>query len=271
MGVRILAAREDAAAAPMTLRFAFAFIASLTACNAINTGPAPVDAAAPLDATPDVPRLDVNVPEVVANSGCPAPARITPASLPATGFLAPMRAFFRRAVDGDTVHFAIPITGEIDVRMLWVNTEESHATDPRDNTVFGVQTGNWAMAVMPMVAEYQLTFRPTPRAPGSPCSTCTAAASRSCSPTADCWQTRLVRDGWSAYYTDFGCAPAPVHNALLYAKAERAPTAAASGRRCTPPTTPTCSPGGSATAAAPTPFARNPTACDGAPLVRRVR
>ena len=46
----------------MTLRFALAFLVSLTACNAINTGTTPIDAAAPLDATPDVHRLDLNVP-----------------------------------------------------------------------------------------------------------------------------------------------------------------------------------------------------------------
>jgi endonuclease YncB( thermonuclease family) len=220
MGVRILAAREDAAAAPMTLRFAFAFLVSLTACNAINSVPGPVDAAAPLDATPDLPRLDANVPEVVADSGCPAPARITPASLPATGFLPPVRVFYRRAVDGDTVRFAIPITGEIDVRMLWVNTEESHAIDPRDNTVFGVQTGNWAMAVMPMVAEYQLAFQANPARPGQPMLDMYGRRLALVFADGELWQTRLVRDGWSAYYTDFGCAPAPVHDALLYAEAE---------------------------------------------------
>ena len=36
----------------------------------------------------------------------------------------------------------------------------------------------------------------------------------------DLFQTRLVREGWSAYYTDFGCAPEPIHSSLLFAEAE---------------------------------------------------
>ncbi len=44
-------------------------------------------------------------------------------------FLAPVRGRFVRAVDGDTAHFTIPIRGEITVRMLWVNTEESHGAE----------------------------------------------------------------------------------------------------------------------------------------------
>jgi hypothetical protein len=33
-------------------------------------------------------------------------------------------------------------------------------------------------------------------------------------------QERIVREGWSPYYTQFGCAEAPMHNALLWAEAE---------------------------------------------------
>jgi endonuclease YncB( thermonuclease family) len=33
-------------------------------------------------------------------------------------------------------------------------------------------------------------------------------------------QTRIVREGYSAYHTLFGCARSPVHEALLYAEAE---------------------------------------------------
>jgi endonuclease YncB( thermonuclease family) len=34
------------------------------------------------------------------------------------------------------------------------------------------------------------------------------------------FQTTLVRDGYTAYYTQFGCAASPIHEALLYAEAE---------------------------------------------------
>ena len=34
------------------------------------------------------------------------------------------------------------------------------------------------------------------------------------------FETRLVREGLSAYFTEFGCAPEPLHTALLLAEAE---------------------------------------------------
>src|SRR5205814_2299090 len=94
----------------------------------------------PRDATvADVPR-DASIVDVspihTVDSGCPAPPRVTPTTIP-PGFLAPLHARFVRTVDGDTTHFAVPIVGEIDVRYMYVNTEESH---PPDITAFGTYT-----------------------------------------------------------------------------------------------------------------------------------
>ncbi len=204
----------------MTARF-FALALALSACNAINATPGtPPDASVMADALDAAPPRDTSTPEVVLDSGCPAPRRLTPDMLPAQGFLAPVRARFVRAVDGDTAHFVIPITGDIDVRMLWVNTEESHAPDPRDNTAFGVATGTWAMSAMPTVTEYTLVFQEDPRHPGQPALDPYMRRLALVFGDGDLWQTRLVREGWSAYYTDFGCAPEPVHTALLDAEAE---------------------------------------------------
>jgi endonuclease YncB( thermonuclease family) len=204
----------------MPIRFAFALLFSLTACEAVNSGPgSTLDGSASDASSLDAPR-DVNVPEIVLDSGCPAPPRVTTASLPARGFLPAVRARFIRAVDGDTAHFTIPITGEIDVRFLWVNTEESHAADPRDNTAFGVATAAWAMSAMPMVTEYYLAFQEDSAHPGQPSLDPYMRRLALVFADGELWQTRLVRDGWSAYYTDFGCAPEPVHASLLYAEAE---------------------------------------------------
>lgn len=210
----------------MQRRFAFALLFSISACDAINSTPGVSgDASVALDASLDgaadaVTPRDAGAPEVVLDSGCPAPARITIAQLPARGFLAPVRARYVRAVDGDTAHFAIPITGEIDVRMLWVNTEESHAQNPADNTAFGVATANWAMATMPTVTEYYLAFQEDSARPGQPSLDPYMRRLALVFADGELWQTRLIREGWSAYYTDFGCAPAPIHTALLYAEAE---------------------------------------------------
>ncbi len=212
----------------MIHRLSLVLLLVATGCGAINSVPvtdastatdtATLDARADgaTDAGVDAPR-DMNVPEVVADSGCPAPRTLTPADLPATGFLAPIRARFIRAVDGDTAHFAIPITGEVDVRFLWVNTEESHGTE---TTAFGVATANWATATMPTVGEYTLVFQASTTAPTQPALDMYGRRLGLVFADNALWQTRLVRDGWTAYYTDFGCAPEPIHTTLLNAEAE---------------------------------------------------
>ncbi len=208
----------------MHTRFAFALLFTLTACGAINSTPLPTTDGSTADASIDA-RIDVvtprdtGAPEVLVDSGCPSPQRITLANVPATGFLAPVRGRFIRAVDGDTAHFAIPITGEIDVRFLWVNTEESHAQNPADNTAFGVATGAWAMATMPTVTEYQLVFQEDSARRGQPALDPYMRRLALVFADNELWQERLIREGWSAYYTDFGCAPSPIHNALLYSEA----------------------------------------------------
>ncbi len=185
----------------------------------------PADGPAPPDASPlqDIPFVD---------SGCPASAPVAPAMVPATGFLAPVRGRFVRAVDGDTAHFTIPIRGEITVRMLWVNTEESHGAE---TTPFGVATATWASQVMPTVTEYTIVQQADARNPTQPALDPYDRILALVFADGDLWQRRLVRQGWTAYYTDFGCAPAPIHNALLYAEAE----ARAAGRGIWAPGHPT--------------------------------
>ncbi|MFO0605775.1 MAG: thermonuclease family protein [Polyangiales bacterium] len=180
-------------------------------------------------ARPDASLLQ-DIPFV--DSGCPASAPVPLSMVPSTGFLAPVRARFVRAVDGDTAHFVVPIRGEIIVRMLWVNTEESHGTE---TTAFGVATGNWAMQVMPSVAEYTLVPQADSRNPTQPALDPYDRTLALVFADGELWQRRLVREGRTAYYTDFGCAPMPIHNALLYAEAE----ARAAGRGIWAPGHPT--------------------------------
>lgn len=182
-----------------------------------SSGDASVDTTTTTDAAPDVPRLEAAVDVPVIDSGCPAPATVATAAVPTTGFLPAINARFVRAVDGDTAHFVIPIQGEIIVRMLWVNTEESHGTE---TTVFGVQTGDWAMMAMPMNGPWQLVRQEDPRRPGQPALDPYDRTLALVFSNGTLWQTRLIREGWTAYYTDFGCAPEPIHSSLLFAEAE---------------------------------------------------
>ncbi len=176
------------------------------------------DASADADATtPDRPAVDAAPDLPVVDSGCPAPRPVAPAMVPATGFLAPVRGRFVRAVDGDTAHFVVPIRGEITVRMLWVNTEESHGAE---TTPFGVATADWATRAMPAVTEYTLVQQADARNPTQPALDPYDRVLALVFADGDLWQKRLIREGWTAYYTDFGCAPAPIHESLLFAEAE---------------------------------------------------
>lgn len=178
---------------------------------AVTDRPAAPDA----PAAPDVPAaVDAGPP--AADSGCPAPARITPDNLPVE-YLPAQRVTYIRGVDGDTAHFAFPIVGDTTVRFLWVNCEESHGAE---TTAFGVRTAAEVERIMLSGNVFHVARR--------------RAAAGSDQPQLDPFmrtlglvfmdgellQTRLVREGWSAYYTDFGCPQAPIHASLLYAEAE---------------------------------------------------
>ena len=212
------------------MRFAtslfLALSASLVGCGSpLDSPPVPSrDAGFDLGAhdagSPDAPDVvvpvDTGPPPV--DSGCPAPRAVTPADATA-GFLAPSTVFYIRDVDGDTAHFRL--TGvDLTVRFLWVNTEESHAQNPADDTAFGVLTGDVVAGYLAAGHEFVLVRE--------------ASTTNTTMPSLDAYgrtlslvfvdgtlfQERLVREGYSAYYTEFGCAPEPIHSALLDAEAE---------------------------------------------------
>lgn len=167
--------------------------------------PTAMDVVAPVDAGP--PQVD---------SGCPAPPRITIDNVP-SDYLPPQRVTYIRGVDGDTAHFAFPVVGETTVRFLWVNTEESHGAD---TTAFGVRTAAEVARIMETGTVFHVA--PHRRTAGSnlpqldPYMRTLALVFMD----GELLQTRLVREGWSAYYTDFGCPVPPIHQSLLYAEAE---------------------------------------------------
>lgn len=187
----------------------------------------PVSYGGPFDASaPDVPSADVvsvdaasppaDAGPMLVDSGCPAPVRVTLDDVPAD-YLPPQRVTYIRGVDGDTAHFAFPIVGETTVRFLWVNTEESHGPE---TTVFGVRTAAEVARIMGEGTVFHVA--PHRRSAGSnlpqldPFMRTLALVFMD----GELLQTRIVREGWSAYYTDFGCPTAPVHASLLYAEAE---------------------------------------------------
>src|SRR5262245_61559649 len=113
-----------------------ATLVSLSACTAtqgqvvappeeIDAGSSPEDASTPHAET--APGLDAAREVAPQDSGCPAPARITPDNLP-NNILPAVSVNLVYPVDGDTMHVRYP-EGEKIIRFLYVNTEESHGNE----------------------------------------------------------------------------------------------------------------------------------------------
>lgn len=186
------------------------------------------------DGTPDVPTptdaggLDASATDAgvadlgppTLDSGCPAPQPVTPSSVPSNGFLPPATVGYVHAIDGDTAEFRFPIVGETRVRFLWVNTEESHAVPASKNTAFGIQTAATVARYFSGEHTFVAVRQANPRMPMQPNLDPYDRQLSLIFMDGQLFQQRLVREGLSAYYTDFGCAPEPIHSALLLAEAE---------------------------------------------------
>lgn len=147
---------------------------------------------------------------------CPPPAVLTPAEVPG-GYLAAEVVGYRSTTDGDTAHFIFDTEGEQIIRLLYVNTEESHGSA---TTAFGEATEDLVRGWNAAAREIVVAVREEPRSPGQP----------DLDPY-DRWlglvfldgvllETRLIQEGLSAYYTKFGCAPEPLHTAFVNAESE---------------------------------------------------
>jgi len=146
-------------------------------------------------------------------SGCPAPPEVTPANIPA-GYFPAQQARLLYTVDGDTAHFEIA-SGEVVVRFLWVNTEETHGTEA---TAYGTVAANIVKGWLEAATTLQI-------APGK------TASGQIQRDTYDrtlalifvdgkLLQSRMTEEGVSAYFTEFGCPPSPIHESLLYGEAD---------------------------------------------------
>jgi len=177
-----------------------------------DSGPAPArDAAAPIDAPKDA----VDAPMSIA-SGCPAPPVVTPADVP-PAYLPAVEVTLVRPTDGDTAHFYFPGSGEQIVRFLHINTEESYGPE---TTAFGIETKEAVAAFLTAAHTIHVAPQDSWRMPGTPRLDPYGRWLGIVFVDGELLETRIVREGWSAYYTEFGCAPEPIHSSLLYAEAE---------------------------------------------------
>ncbi|MBL8682666.1 MAG: thermonuclease family protein [Myxococcales bacterium] len=206
------------------LRFSIALVlGALSACGPQSTedagvtdtgvlDSASIDAAGD-DASSDTGQLaDVVSERPFVASGCPAPQTIAPTTA-LTGFLPAVNVDFVRTVDGDTAHFLVGGTETV-VRFMYINAEETHGAE---TTAFGLAT---VPIVTAMLRSARLQIAPQRGSNGMPNLDTYGRTLALVFADGELVQTRVVREGLSAYYTQFGCAPAPAHLSLLYAEAE---------------------------------------------------
>ncbi len=173
------------------------------------------------DATSDAKRTNGDAatnpdPERPDGSPCPAPRKVTTANTP-PGYLPPVKVTISRLIDGDSDDFNFPNVTKQGVRMLYINTEESGGEGV---TPFGVKVKGIVHGWIRAAQTIEVAVRESSPGSGKPEAD-----------TYDRWlslvfldgellQARIVREGLSAYYTLYGCAPDPVHEALLLGEAE---------------------------------------------------
>jgi endonuclease YncB( thermonuclease family) len=197
-------------------RSALAFALSLAALGCREAVSYPGFDGATVDVAADGGVTDAPSDVTRADSGCPAPARITPEMVPAD-YLPAQRVTYLRSTDGDTAHFAFPIVGDTTVRFLWVNSEESSGDE---RTAFGTRTSQEVARIMAAGTMFQVARHRASAGSSEPELDQFGRTLALVFMDGELFQTRLVREGWTAYYTAFGCPTAPLHQTLLLAEAE---------------------------------------------------
>ena len=108
-----------------------------------------------------------------------------------------------------------PLGVTLNLSFLFVNTEESYGARTTD---FGVGTSPIISQYLRDATELVVVPQESRARPGFPDLDVYNRMLGLVFVDGELLQTRIVSEGWSAYYTAFGCAPEPIHSALLYAE-----------------------------------------------------
>jgi len=194
----------------MDLRIALALCVAFIGCSSEQS---PIPAGEPETSVEESSVAEDTTADALADSGCPAPAIITPSELP-TNYQAAERANLNYTVDGDTAHFYLT-AGEKIVRFLYLDTEE---TSGAERTEFGAQTKAAVDGYLKAAKEIMVAPRlsKTGAVDLDPYGRTLALVFVD----GELLQTRIIREGYSVYFASFGCAAAPLHNAFVHAEAE---------------------------------------------------
>lgn len=169
------------------------------------------------------PAADAGTPEEDAGEdAAPAcgPAKDVTGADVGAGFLAPTDADFLFVTDGDTAHFTWKGQDRT-FRFLYVNTEE---TSGAERTAFGDASRDfvkgWFDGAKAAGKIFQVAPQEHPARPGQPNFDPYNRVLALVFVDGVLAQQRIIREGWSAYYTLFGCPPDPIHTALLLSEKE---------------------------------------------------
>lgn len=143
---------------------------------------------------------------------------MTTANIP-SGYIAPVKVTIAFLADGDSGRFNFPNATDRGVRMLYVDTEESGGAEM---TAFGVDTKAKVHAWIRAAKKIEIAVQETSPGSGVPHEDPFDRWLSLVFLDGELLQERIVREGLSAYYVQFGCAPAgsALHEALLYGEAE---------------------------------------------------
>jgi len=159
-----------------------------------------------------------------ATAWCPAPGTLTLAESP-RDYLRPIEVKLDSALDGDTAYFRLSSGTVQRVRFMHINAEEvKHSTGSAHANVKATPFGEYTQTYVRNLLERAKTIH--------------IASHRSptnwYAPDADVFdrwlaliwvdgellQQKLVQEGFSAYYTKYGCAKGALHDILLRSEAE---------------------------------------------------
>ncbi len=162
--------------------------------------------------------------DLTARPWCPATTKLEVGDSP-DEYLAPETVTLESVIDGDTAYFK-QATGVVQrIRFMHINAEEVHHGDasPSQNakaTPFGEMTKSHVKDVLSRASTIELSFHRDPQDASKPESDMFGRWLALVWIDGALLQQQLIADGYSGYYTKYGCAQGPLHDTLLFSEAD---------------------------------------------------
>ena len=155
---------------------------------------------------------------------CPASPKIDIAESP-NDYQAPVEVTLEEVIDGDTAYFKLANGFVTRIRFMHINAEEVKHGDasPTQNakaTPFGEMTKTHVTEVLKRASKIEISTHRDPNNPDKPESDVFGRWLALIWVDGELLQQQLIADGYSGYYTKYGCAEGALHDALLFAEAD---------------------------------------------------